>query len=217
MDPWVAYLLVVVGTMGLVLEFKSPGLIAPAVLAIVCFALVFALLGGPLVALGVFLFVLGLALLGAELVFVPGHGAGVSGALLLLVGLVCAGMDGVPDTTDAWAAAAEKLLYYCMSMAGAGAAAIGLSRYLPDTPYANQLVLIPPDDQPDADLLLPAEHAALALLGQVGTTTTLLGLAGRAQIGGWRVDVMTVGTMIPAGTAVRVVEVEGTRVVVKRV
>jgi membrane-bound serine protease (ClpP class) len=101
-------------------------------------------------------------------------------------------------------------------MAGAGAVALLLSAHLPAVPLANRLVLAPPEDG-EGDSPLPGAGTAASLLGQVGTTATMLGLAGTARFGGRRVDVVTEGALIPAGTAVQVVEVEGTRVVVRPV
>lgn len=55
-----------------------------------------------------------------------------------------------------------------------------------------------------------------ALLGQTGTTSTLLRPAGYATIAGRRVDVVTLGELIEAGVTVEVMAVEGNRVVVRR-
>jgi membrane-bound serine protease (ClpP class) len=54
-----------------------------------------------------------------------------------------------------------------------------------------------------------------ALLHQTGTTVSLLRPSGMAMIGGKRVDVVTEGAMIEKGTAVKVVALEGLRVVVR--
>jgi len=54
------------------------------------------------------------------------------------------------------------------------------------------------------------------LVGQPGVTHTALRPAGVAIIGGHRVDVVTEGAMIERGETVRVVAVEGLRVVVRK-
>jgi membrane-bound serine protease (ClpP class) len=56
----------------------------------------------------------------------------------------------------------------------------------------------------------------LALVGQDGTIEADCRPAGMARIDGRRVDVVTRGEWIEAGTRVRVVEVQGNRVVVAR-
>lgn len=53
------------------------------------------------------------------------------------------------------------------------------------------------------------------LVGQRGNAETLLRPAGFARIGGKRVDVVTRGESIEAGAAVEVIQVEGSRVVVR--
>ena len=54
-------------------------------------------------------------------------------------------------------------------------------------------------------------------LGLVGTATSMLRPAGMAKIGELYVDVVTEGDFIEPGTPIQVIEVEGTRIVVKRV
>ncbi len=55
------------------------------------------------------------------------------------------------------------------------------------------------------------------LLNRTGTALTNLRPAGTARIGDQRVDVVTEGDLIPRGTAVKVVAVEGFRIVVRAV
>lgn len=55
------------------------------------------------------------------------------------------------------------------------------------------------------------------LLDQTGTALTTLRPSGTALIGGRRVDVVTEGLMVERGSPVRVVAVEGMRVVVREI
>lgn len=55
-----------------------------------------------------------------------------------------------------------------------------------------------------------------ALIGQSGTAATTLRPAGYAMIGGRRVDVVTLGELIEAGTPIEVMDVEGNRVIVRK-
>ena len=54
------------------------------------------------------------------------------------------------------------------------------------------------------------------LVGQVGETLTILRPAGSARINGIRYDVVSDGTFIPQGEKVKVILVEGTRIVVSK-
>lgn len=57
----------------------------------------------------------------------------------------------------------------------------------------------------------------MALKGKTGVAKTLLRPAGYAEIGDQRIDVVSSGMEIPAGTPVRVTDVEGNRVIVEPV
>jgi membrane-bound serine protease (ClpP class) len=219
----VSILLVIVGIAGLVLESKAPGLVVPGVIAAVCFILFFwaqTQLGGQLIYLAIMLFLLGLALVGIEIFLIPGFGVtGVCGILLVLAGLVLAGLDKAPESTSDWVDLIGRLLRYGLTMAGAGVLAFILARYLPKIPYANRLMLVPPEDKPEVDEVspLPGVDQAVTLLGQVGTATSMLRPAGMAKFGDRYIDVVTEGDFISPGTPIQVIEVEGTRIVVKKV
>ena len=55
------------------------------------------------------------------------------------------------------------------------------------------------------------------LINQTGSAYTILRPSGKATIGDQRVDVVTEGAMIDKGTPIRVVTVEGNRVVVREI
>lgn len=216
--PIVEILLVVLGAALLVLELKAPGSFVFAGVAAVVFLLFFwvqAALDAPLVGVGLGLFLVGLLLVGLELTVLMGHFVpGVLGLLLVLAGLVTAGLDRVPEGLGDWHGVAREFLRTGLSAAGGCVLAFVAAHHLPDIPIANRLVLVPPadrDEPPSASDVPGAD-----LLGQEGVATTLIGFAGMARIGGRRVDVVTEGECIPPGLAVRVVAVDGGRVVVKR-
>ena len=221
--PQVSILLVIIGIAGMVLEMKAPGLIVPGVIAAVCFILFFwaqTQLGGQLIYLAIMLFLLGLALIGIEIFLIPGFGVtGVCGILLVLAGLVLATLDKAPESTGDWAELIGRMLRYGLTMAGAGVLAFILSRYLPKIPYANRLMLVPPEERTDEEELpqLPGVQEAVSMLGQVGAATSMLRPSGTAKFGDRYIDVVTEGDFLPPGTPIQVVEVEGTRIVVKRV
>jgi membrane-bound serine protease (ClpP class) len=216
--PIVEILLVILGVALLVLELKTPGSFIFVGLAAVCFLLFFwaqAALGAPLIGLGLVLFLLGLVLVGLELIVLPHHVVpGVIGLVLILAGLVVAGLDAAPETADDWGGVAVKVLRTGLVMAVGCALALAAARHVRELPFANRLVLDPPEERADADA--ESDDGATGLLGQTGVTLSLLGFAGMARIGERRVDVVTEGEAIPPGVAVKVVEVDGNRVVVRR-
>ena len=86
-------------------------------------------------------------------------------------------------------------------------------RWLPSTPFLRHVLLVPPAEESES---LEFEADALeALVGLEGTTTTRLAPAGKARIGGVLRDVTSDGQLIEPGVAVRVVEVRGSRVLVR--
>jgi membrane-bound serine protease (ClpP class) len=111
-----------------------------------------------------------------------------------------------------WGDVAVQTLKCGLTMAAGTVLAWTAARYLPDIPIVNRLVLAPPADPSGEEGESPAE----TLLGHLGTTLSVVGFAGTARIGQRRISVLTDGEFIPAGTPVRVVEVEGKRVVVRR-
>ena len=158
-------------------------------------------------------------LLGIELFILPGHGVpGVCGILLLLAGLVTASAEHLPETVSDWETMLEITLRQIITMVVAGIIAVQVAKHLPEIPYVNRLVLLPPEDKPEvAQHQLPGVEAAELLLGQIGTATSALRPAGIAQFGDRRVDVSAELEMIEPGARIQVIEVEGTRIVVRQV
>jgi membrane-bound serine protease (ClpP class) len=87
-------------------------------------------------------------------------------------------------------------------------------KFLPRTPFGRRLVL---ETELSAgsgfDSSPPSDHR---LIGKQGVSSTPLHPAGIAEFQGERVDVVSEGELIDAGVAVKVVKVDGNRVVVRR-
>jgi len=220
----ISILLVIIAFAGLILEFKMPGSTIPGLISLICFVLFFwahAYANGATIYLAIALFVLGLILLGVEIFILPGFGVtGISGVLLILAGVGLATMEKAPSTSEEWSLFAVQLFKYGLSLVASGLVVALVARYLPKIPYANRLMLAPPTEGEGAEAeltMLPGAEQAAALLGQVGTATSMLRPAGMARFGEQYVDVVTEGDFIEPGTPIQVIEVEGNRIVVKRV
>jgi membrane-bound ClpP family serine protease len=221
-NPWVRVLLVMLGITCLILELKMPGVGLPGVIAAICFVLFFwsHSLAGQFTWLAILLFVLGLVLIGLEVFVLPGFGvAGISGILLVLLGLGLAAYGHWPQGSDEWMALSTKIGPFGLSLLGALAAVAVVVRYLPHIPVLNRLMHRPADEagEADAEPDYPAHAELAALLGAIGVAATPLRPAGKTQFGDAFVDVVAEGGYIMPGARVQVIEVEGNRVVVKEV
>ncbi len=224
--PPVTVLLIVIGFTGLMLELKVPGTTVPGIVAALCFILVFwahTQFSGQVAVLGALLFIMGLVLILMEVFVLPGFGvAGVTGIVLMLsaLGLATVGLadGGLPSSGDDWVRLGAKMSQYLFGLMGAVALAFGIARYLPHLPYANRMMLLRPGEQLRRSVeAMPGVAEAAGLLGAVGLTMTVLRPAGSVQFGEQYIDVVSDGSFVPAGARVQVVEVEGTRIVVRQV
>jgi membrane-bound serine protease (ClpP class) len=83
-------------------------------------------------------------------------------------------------------------------------------RVLPENAFVRRLVFA---GTQGPDYVASEDHRAL--LGAVGEAASFLRPAGVATFGNRRVDVLTEGEFVPAGTPVRVTRVEGARIFVR--
>ena len=202
-------LLLSIGMLGIFIEFRTPGFGVPGVLGLTCVALFF---GGHMIAdvtasVGLLLFVGGLLLLALEAFVIPGFGiAGLLGIALSLGGLFFTFAGAAPTFGDAMASFSIAML-----TAVGLAIAVGFTR--PKTRAWNRLVL---STSQSSGAGYQAPRAELTgLIGQAGVALTMLRPAGAASIGGTRVDVVSDSEYVAKNTPVEVVQVEGSRVVVR--
>ncbi len=219
--PIVNIILLLIGITCLILEVKLPGFGLPGILAGICFVLFFWAhsFTGQFTMLAVLLFVLGLGLLGLEIFVIPGFGVtGIFGVLLLITSLVLVTVERMPETSSDWADLIWTVGTFGLTLLGAFGMAIAIASFLPQIPYANRLMLVPPGEDGDsATNLENATPVYAALLGAIGITETPLRPAGKARFGDDYLDVVSEGEYITPGNRVQVIEVEGNRIVVKQV
>lgn len=221
-EPAVTIILIIVGFIGLILELKVPGVTVPGIVAALCFIMLFwawAPVSGHMAWLAGLLFIFGLILILLEVFVFPGFGVpGVVGILAMLSAIVLVTMDKIPEDGSQWIEVGKRMAMYIFAIIGAGVVSFLIARFLPKVPVANRMMLAPTAEREAADpTVLPGAAQAAALLGAIGVSTTVLRPAGTVQFGEEYVDVVSDGGFIPAGTRVQVVEVEGTRIVVKEV
>lgn len=215
-EPWVNFLLIMVGIAGLILEMKLPGTTVPGTIAAICFVLFFWAYSfvGEFTLLAVFLFLLGLGMIAVEVFVVPGITfVGLAGIMLVITSLGLVTLDRWPTTSNDWINLGSTLTTFGLSLVTAVIGAICLTYYLPTIPYANRLVLQPPDDEKAPE----SPVAPARLLGAIGVSVSTLRPSGKAQFGDDYLDVVAEGDFVEPGKRLQVIEIEGNRIVVKEI
>lgn len=212
-----APLLLLGGIVGAYIEFKTPGFGLPGIISIICFTCFFA--GHYLAGLAgweVFAaFIIGITLVLMELFLHPGTIVpGVIGMVLMVGSLIWAMIDRWPS--ESWWPTSEMLVRPLVNLglaAVAGFVAIYLlAKILPKTSFYQRIVLTAAEPS-GPGVSIPLERTRLTA-GEAGRARTTLRPAGKAEFGENIYDVVSRGEFIEAGKAVRVVAVDGTRVVV---
>jgi len=213
-NPVVSSLLMSLGLLGIMVEIRTPGFGLPGAVGMLALGLFF--WAQWIVQLAgweeLLLVVAGTALMAAEIFVIPGFGlAGIAGILALAGGLGLA-LVGAGATPSVLLNALGQVSVSILLALGAGLAVL---RWLPHLPFGRQLVL-------NTEMHAQAGYASPPdedhrMLGRTGTALSPLRPAGMAEIDGARVDVVSDGTFIDAGTAIAVTRVDGNRVVVRPV
>lgn len=156
---------------------------------------------------------------------IPGFGvAGVTGLILCTAGLVAAMFDmpvGVAWTSGQIEALLGKVMV-SFTIAFVGLALI--AKYLPKSRFTGGLILktaVGDSEKGTAEVMGDKDYKSApvslnALVGKSGKAETDLRLSGKARIDGQLIDVVSESEYIDRGTPVRVILVEGIRVVVVR-
>lgn len=216
-------LLLIIGVIGLYIEFKTPGFGLPGIIGIAAFAIYF--LGGYVAGLSglewVAIFLLGLILVALELFVFPGTMAlGLTGAALMLVALIMAMVDFYPVNVPSpglphlptFQQLRVPLQNLAIAMAGSILAVALLARFLPRTPIYKTVVSRSASGVASVE---KQEQQQAARLGQTGVTISVCRPGGKAKFGEDIIDVMSRGEMIDKGRLVRIIGHSGTEAIVE--
>ncbi|MDP9110373.1 MAG: ATP-dependent Clp protease proteolytic subunit [Candidatus Eremiobacteraeota bacterium] len=204
-SPAVSGLLLTLGLLGLLIEMQTlhgiAGFIGLSALALFFGSHVYAgFSNGFVIALAI----VGLMGILFELHVVPGHGLpGVAGGIALFFAVMLAfgiSFFFVALQTVATALVSTVLLFWLAT------------RAFPENAFMKKITLL--SDQ-GPDYVTSSDFSDLR--GAIGTATSYLRPAGVALLRERRVDVLTQGDFIPAGTPIRVTRVEGARIFVEPV
>jgi membrane-bound serine protease (ClpP class) len=202
-DPTVSGILLSIGFLGLLIELQTlhgiAGAIGAGALALFFGTHIYAGFSNGIVLV---VAIVGLLLILFELHVLPGHGIAGSLGALLLVGAVLLAF-GIPFLIGGLQALAIAIVLTV-------GAFVLLQRVIPENAFVKRLMFA---GAQGPDYVASEDHRAL--LGRVGVAASFLRPAGVATFGDVRVDVLTEGDFVPAGTPVRVTRVEGARVFVR--
>ncbi|GAW91279.1 NfeD family protein [Calderihabitans maritimus] len=205
-NPLVSTILLTVGLAGLVIEIFTVGFGIPGTIGLISLALYF---GGHILAgltgwEAVVLLIVGLVLLAMEITVIPGFGfAGLGGIAALAASILLA----APSPQ-------QGLLSLLIALAGTVVLLVLSLRFLPTRRVWNRLILATKQDKTTGYVAPSAELSNY--LGLTGRSVTPLRPAGIMELpDGNRLDVVAEGSFIPPNTTVKVVKVEGSRVIVR--
>jgi membrane-bound serine protease (ClpP class) len=230
-SPAVMAVLVMLALLGVYIEFSTPGVILPGLVAVICFVIIVGskYLVGMANWMEVALFILGIILLLVEIFILPGFGAaGILGIALIFFGLFGMLIKNPPDklpwpqTQYDWQLFTNGALGLLFGFFGFVLLAWLVTKHLPKIPVARRLMLAAPQEPVEIGIgdskvaARPSEEMPVEV-GQKGISLSQLRPAGKAKFGGLRLDVVSGGELIEADREIVVEVVEGNRIVVKEI
>ncbi len=205
--PIISGIFLTLGMLGLIFEVKTPGWGVGGTIGILCLSLFFVtqVMAGYANWGAVALVIVGVILLAVEVFIVPGFGiVGISGIAAIVVSFFM--------SFRSYTIALHVIFW---SMLATGVGIYFMFKYLPKTTFFNRLVLATSEIKKDGYHASPDIYSNLE--NKQGKAITTLRPAGKAKIDGRMMDVMTEGDFINKGDKVKVVKIEGNRIVVKKV
>lgn len=204
-NPFISPILLTLGFVGLAIEVFTPGMGIPGALGILSFLMFF---GGHLLA-GLAgwevlaFFGLGILFLLIE-VFVPGFGIfGILGIAGIIGSIIAASVS-----------VKQAFLSIAVSFVLSIIIVTLFFKYLSKKPSFSRLILTLNQEK---DLGYTAPIKKDAILGKQGYAITPLRPAGTVEIENERIDAVSEGEFLPAGTRIEVVKIDSSRIVVKKV
>lgn len=215
-NPLVSSLLMMIGFLGLFIEFKTPGFGMGGTVGLICLGLFF--WGHFLVRLAgweeLILFAAGVVLLLVEILIIPGFGiVGILGILAILTSLALSMVGRFELLT--FQDVQSALSKVTAALIGSIIMTIVLFKFFPRTSLGKQVILKETEERGQGYVAqgLDQHH----LVGLIGTTLTPLHPSGTILLEDRRYDVVSEGEFIDKQTRVKILEVEGARIVVRKV
>lgn len=214
-NPIIASILIMIGFFGLLAEIKTPGWGLPGTAGLIALALFF---GSSYILqlasiVEILMFIAGIILIAVEIFVIPGFGLpGIAGIILVFASIFLSLLGGDPfinfDTISV------AIIQLTIALIAALVLVFLLAKFLPKTSAFSRLVLAESEKADQGFVSYPSETS---LLGKTGKALTVLRPAGIAEIEGKKYDVIADNEYIEPGKVVKVIRVEGIKVVVSEV
>lgn len=204
-NPYVAAAILAIGFIGFVIEILTPGFGVGGTIGLLAFALFF---GGNMLAGNsnwgaVILFVVGLILLLVEAV-APGFGIpGIGGIISVVLSVIMASSS-----------IETAIMSLAFAVILAIIAAVLLIKYGPKNPYLDRIILSTKQENKKG---YTSNQVKASYVGKEGLTLTTLRPAGTILIDDIRLDVVSEGGFIAKNSKVKVVKIEGSKIIVRKI
>ncbi len=206
-NPVVAGILIAIGLAAIIIEIITSGFSGLGIVGLCAFALYFA---GHMIVTSVgwvalFLFLLGIILIILEAFVVPGFGVtGVAGIAGILGSIFLVAPTPQYAVISLLIAILLTIVLVVISI-----------KHMKTRKIWKKLILSNRTDTESGYTVPNVDNANL--VGKEGVSITPLRPAGAIELDGERIDVVTEGDFLPAGTMVRVMGLDGTRIIVRAI
>ena len=228
-SPAVMGVLIMLALLGVYIEFNTPGVGLPGLVAVTCFVIIIGskYLVGLANWVEVALFVIGVLLLMVEIFVLPGFGiAGFLGIMCILAGLFGMLIKNPPDelpwpqTQPDWQLFTDGVWAISLGFVGFVLLAWLLTKYIPKLQFLSGLILIPTaakqGGEMEVSMTAPPESKTISVnVGDIGEIVSALRPAGKAKFGDAIIDVVAEAEFLDKETKVEIIEIHGNRVVVR--
>ncbi len=214
-NPIIASILIMIGFFGLLAEIKTPGWGLPGTAGLIALALFF---GSSYIlqlasVVEILMFIAGVVLLLIEIFVIPGFGlAGISGIILIFASIFLSLIGSEPFIT--FESVSVAIIQLTLALIVAIILVFILAKFLPKTTAFSKLVLSEAEKTDAGFVSYPTDTS---LIGKTGKSLTVLRPAGIAEIDGKKYDVIADNEYIEPGKPVKIIRVEGIKVVVQEV
>lgn len=216
-----APLLLLGGIVGAYIELKMGGFGVAGLVATLCFLAFF--FGSYVAGLAgwevVIVFAVGLGLIVSEIVIHPGTIIpGLIGLLLACGSILWAMTDHYPHEPliPTGSMVERPVLNLAITILLAGIAIPIITRYLPDTPFFRFIALARAQPRGPSFSGRTVDSPTSLAVGETGVALSILRPSGNARFGDSIVDVITRGEFIEPASPLRVLAIEGSRIIVAR-